>query len=184
MPLIFVSRYAIEEAIIAGGTQYVEGALSFASGTTIYLSNTVFGQSGSYVLFEYGTFPGGQAELDANVTVNVSALTYSDTPALIDDTANSRIILSIKSKADNGTQFVDGDLTLTDGAQIYLSSTLYATAGTYDLFTITGNLVSTTLDGSNYLTGVQVLPLKAGRSVVGGYAFWNAGAKKVQVTLT
>ena len=71
MPLVFVQRYVLGE--VAGGTQTITGTLSFAGLTEIILDPTVFNKVGKYVLFDYsaGSFPGGQAELTANVIINV-----------------------------------------------------------------------------------------------------------------
>lgn len=185
MPLIFVQRYVVEEALLEGGTQFVDGTLRFTGPTTIYLSNSVFSETGRYVLFEYTTFDytgyaSEQAALDALVTVNADDLTLSELPALSVDVANNRIILSLKSKTSNGTQFVDGDLAIADGSSLYLSASLYATAGTYVLFDVTGTITATLSGGSpNYLTGLNVYALKSGRSVVGNRAFKDNNQIKV-----
>ena len=57
--------------ILNTGTQYVEGDLSFDPGFQIFLYDSVFSQTGDYVLFDYslGSFSGGQSELDNNVSV-------------------------------------------------------------------------------------------------------------------
>lgn len=142
MPLVYVQRYAPPTTYLAGGTQYVEGALSFAVPTTIYLSNAVFGSTGDYVLFDYSSagasFPGGQAELDANVTIDTNDLLLSSLSALTNDTVAKQIILTLVSRPTNGCQFVDGVLDISNPIDVYLSSTLYATAGTYTLFDWSG----------------------------------------------
>jgi hypothetical protein len=140
MPLVYVQRYAPANEFIAGGTQYVDGVLTFAGPTTIYLSNAVFGSTGDYVLFDYsgGSFPGGQAALNANVTMNSSNLLLSSVGAITDDPTNKRITITLLSKPTNGCQFVDGVLTISNPIDVYLSSTLYATSGTYTLFDWSG----------------------------------------------
>ena len=140
MPLVYVQRYVPATTFIAGGTQYVDGVLTFAGPTTIYLSNEVYGATGDYILFDYsgGSFPGGQAALDANVTMNSSALLLSSVSAVTDDPTNKRITLSLVSNPTNGCQFVDGVLTISNPIDVYLSSLLYATAGTYTLFDWSG----------------------------------------------
>lgn len=141
MPLIYVQRYAPPTAAAStDGTQYVDGALSFAGATTIVLSNDVYGTTQQYVLFDYsgGSFP-TPAQL-SNVTIDTSNLILSEFDSLTDDTANDRIILTLKSLATNGKQFVDGNLDIAGPTTVILNSTLYATAGTYELFEVTGTI--------------------------------------------
>lgn len=141
MPLIYVQRYAPTVQIIEGGTQYLENdaELRFTSSspkTNIVLSNDVFGATGDYVLFDYsaGSFP-NPAQL-SNVTVDTSGLILSGDYTLTDDPANSRVILSLKSRSTNGTQYVDGNLDIAATLTMILSSALYATAGEYILFEV------------------------------------------------
>lgn len=195
MPLVFVQRYAPPLVVTDGGTQYVEGILKFNGATTIALDSTVFAASGNYVLFDYASpgsfnfspYDSGQAALDALVTVSaasISALTYSGSYQLVDDPNNRRIILKLISRADNGKQFVNGNLTITDGATLYLDATLYATPQTYVLYEYTGTLTATLSGGSpDYLTGLNLVVGKGGLTVVGGYAFHDSANKQVKVTL-
>lgn len=183
MPLQYVQRYYIPQMFKVGGTQYVDGALTFSGPTTIVLSNSVFTETGDYILFDYsaGSFPGGQAELDANVTpyIDDSALGLSGFGSLTDDTTNKRVVLSLQSNPTNGKQFVEGDLTINDGASWFLSSSLFLTPGTYQLAEFTGSLVATLSGGSpNYLTGLSIYSL-AGLTVVGGYAYRDGNIIKV-----
>ena len=172
MPLLYVNTRRKTTTILEGGTQYVAGTLSFGSGTTIYLADEVFGATGQYVLFDYssGSFPGGQAELDANVTVNTDALVLSSAPVLIDDTANKRILLDLNSRPTNGKQYVEGDLTISGSTTMILSATLYATAGTYELFEVTG-----TITGVGNLSVLSAAGLSAGTPFIDG--------NKIKVTL-
>ena len=94
MSVVCVHRGSRGLPIIAGGTQYV-GTLSFPGATVIELDPTVFTQRGIYVLYDYDTFSGGQAELDANVTVDDSDLLNLTATALTDDTANSRVTVTL-----------------------------------------------------------------------------------------
>lgn len=162
MPLIYVQRYVVAQAAFEeGGTQYVDGVLTFGNPTTIILSNAVFGQTGDYVLFDYsdGSFPGGQTELNNNVTINDDDLALSQFFSLTDDTANSRIILSLRSNPTNGCQYVDGVLTISNPITVVLNAALYKTAGTYTLFdwSGTGSFVGSA-------TNITLIP-PAGRSV-------------------
>lgn len=140
MPLVYVQRYAPPTTYLAGGTQYVDGVLTFAGATTIYLSSAVYGSTGDYVLFDYtnGSFPGGQGELNTNVALDDSDLFLSSVAAVTDDALNKQIILTLQSRPTNGCQFVDGVLTISNPIDVYLSSVLYATAGTYTLFDWSG----------------------------------------------
>jgi len=165
MPLIYVNTRRRVTVINEGGTQYVDGVLSFAGGTTIYLAEAVFSATGQYVLFDYsnGSFPGGQAQLDANVTVNTDDLILSGAPVLTDDPANERILLDLGSRPTNGKQFVEGDLTIAGSTTMILGATMYATAGTYELFEVTGAIT-----GVNNLTCVSAAGLSAGTPFVAG----------------
>ena len=160
MPLIYVQRYVVAQAAFEeGGTQYVDGVLSFTGPMTIYLSNAVFGQTGDYVLFDYsdGSFP-TPAQL-SNVTVNDDDLALSQFSSLTDDTANSRIILSLISNPTNGCQYVDGVLTISNPMTVVLNGALYKTAGTYTLFDWSG--------GGSFVGSASNITLSppAGRSV-------------------
>jgi hypothetical protein len=140
------------------GTQFVEGALSFAAGTEILLYESVFSVPGRYILFDYsaGSFSGGQAQLNSNVSVTAVDLTLSlldplgGVATLEDDTVNKRIILKLRSRPTNGKQWVEGDLTFTGPTQIILSADLYASAETYELFEVTGEI-----EGLEHLTCVS-----------------------------
>lgn len=148
MPLVYVQRYQKPVALIEGGTQYVEGALSFGAGTVIYLSESVFSETGNYILFDYssGSFPGGQSQLNTNVSVDASDLILSSVAAasgisvLEDDTINKRIILKLVSNPTNGKQFVEGNLDFAGSTTMILSEAMYKTAGTYELFEVTGTI--------------------------------------------
>lgn len=168
MPLVYVQRWVAPSAAFKeGGTQYlVDGAeLSFDPGSTIVLSEGVFGETGDYVLFDYsdGAFP-VPAEL-SNVTVDTSGLILSGNYTLTDDTANSRIILSLKSRPDNGTQYVTGDLDITAPMIVILNASLFATAGTYVLFEVTGTI---TPGSAANINCISLKGLSAGTPVVVG----------------
>lgn len=162
MPLIYVQQYSAASytpTLRSGGTQHVDGVLSFNGATTIYLNNGAFPQSGRYILFDYsggGSFPGGQTALDSNVTVDVSNLILSGGYTLTDNVASSQIYLDLASKTDNGTQFVDGNLDFpaSGTSLIYLSDDLYQSPGTYTLFSVTGTV-------SN-LSNLVCIPMKSG----------------------
>jgi hypothetical protein len=122
------------------GTQYVDGALDFTGATTIVLDPSVYAVGGDYVLFEYGSFPGGQTDLNTFVTIDDSALPLAELVNLQDKPHLSHVLLKLRSKPSNSTQYVDGDLTFSGPTTIYLDATLYATPGTYVLFEVTGTV--------------------------------------------
>lgn len=145
MPLVRVQRYAPAVVYLGGGTQYMEPGttLAFPGATTIVLSNAVYTATGSYILFDYSaagaSFPGGQAQLNANVVpyVDDSDLTLSGFGSLTDDTVAKKIILTLQSNPTNGCQYIESGkvLDLSGGTvNVYLNSALYATPGTYFLF--------------------------------------------------
>lgn len=138
MPLIYVQRYAVTQAFKEGGTQYVDGVLTFGNPTTIYLSNAVFGQTGDYVLFDYSGGSFSNPSQLSFVTINTSDLVLSGNPTLTNDTVNKRIVLTLKSNPTNGCQYVDGVLTISNPITVYLDSTIYATDGVYTLFDWSG----------------------------------------------
>lgn len=187
MALVFVQRYVVAtESFLSGGTQYVEGQLTFGDPTTLVLSSAVFSQTGSYILFDYtgGSFPGGQSELNTNVIpyIDTSNLTLSTTDSaggaavLEDDAANSRIILRLVSRPTNGTQYIDGTLDITGPLTLVLNSTLYATGQTYILF----DAVDIT---AGSLANITVQP-PAGRYQVGSLVQVPGGlGKQIKVTL-
>jgi len=122
------------------GAQYVDGALSFTGATTIVLDSSVYPVVGNFVLFDYGSFAGGQAELNARVTVDASGLPLEDFVSLEDQPSQSRVVLELGSKPTNGKQFVDGNLEFAGATTVYLDADLYATPGTYELFEVTGTI--------------------------------------------
>jgi len=166
MPLQYISRYFVAETIKEGGTQYFDSgaALTFGGATTIYLSNSVFPETGEYILFDYsagsfnfGAYANGQAMLDALVSVNVTDLVISGAAVLTDEPANGRVKLTLLSRPTNGKQFVEGDLDFAGSTQMFLNEDLYATAGTYELFEVTGTITG--------VANLSCVPLKSGLSV-------------------
>ena len=142
MALVYVQRYKAPAAILSGGTQYVDGMLKFNGATSFVFDANVFSQTGTYVLFDYtnGSFPGGQAELDAYVSGSMSngSLNLSGVQSFTDEPANNRILVTLGSNPTNGKQFVDGNLDFAGATTMQLSAALFATSGTYELFEVTG----------------------------------------------
>jgi hypothetical protein len=134
--------------ILNTGTQYVEGDLSFDPGFQIFLYDSVFSQTGDYVLFDYslGSFSGGQSELDNNVSVTAVDLKLSylnplgGVAVLENQPEHNRVVVKLLSKPENGKQWVEGDLNFAGPTTIYLDQHLFTTPGTYELFEVTGNI--------------------------------------------
>ncbi len=104
MALVFVQRYApTAVTLVYHGTQYIAAGktLAFDGATTIVLASSLFADSGQYVIFDYSaagaSFPGSQGALDTNVFpyIDDSALAPKQAVALVDDTANKQVILTI-----------------------------------------------------------------------------------------
>lgn len=91
MPVLYSRRVQASSVVSTDGLQTV-GTLSFLSPTVIELTSSIYTSPGTYALFAYSTFSGGQAELNAYVTVTHPTLTAS---APLDDTVNSRILVTL-----------------------------------------------------------------------------------------
>lgn len=139
MSVLLITVRPAPEAFLEGGTQYISGPLSFIGSVTIKLSPDVFTAPGKYILFDYseGTFAGGQAALN-NQNYDDSELPLLQVRSVVDDTANKRVVLTLASKTDNGTQYVQGDLAITGPLTVMLPADLYGSAGTYTLFDWSG----------------------------------------------
>jgi hypothetical protein len=94
MPLLKIQRYSGTVVVDTTREQTV-GTLVFGGATTVVLDASAFTTAGTYSIFKYTTFAGGQAALDANVTFTPPAgFTVSDVHGT-DDTANSRITVTL-----------------------------------------------------------------------------------------
>jgi hypothetical protein len=94
MPVVRVQR--ISGTVVVDTTrEQTVGTLVFGGATTVVLDASAFTTAGTYSIFKYTTFAGGQAALDANVTFTPPAgFTVSDVHGT-DDTANSRITVTL-----------------------------------------------------------------------------------------
>lgn len=95
MPVVNVHRY-VGTVVVNDAHEQTVGTLVFGGLTNVVLDATVFTTPGTYSIFKYTTFAGGQASLDANVTFSMSApgLTVVDTHGT-DVTANSRLTVTL-----------------------------------------------------------------------------------------
>jgi hypothetical protein len=95
MPLLKIQRYSGTVVVDNAHEQPVD-TLVFGGLTNVVLDATAFTVAGTYSIFKYTTFSGGQVELDANVTFSMSGpgLTVSNVRGF-DDTANSRVTVTL-----------------------------------------------------------------------------------------
>lgn len=95
MPVVNVHRY-VGTVIVDTAHEQTVGELIFGGLTNVVLDATVFTTAGTYSIFKYTTFTGGQTDLNTYVTFSMSApgLTVVDTSGT-DDTANSRVTVTL-----------------------------------------------------------------------------------------
>jgi len=145
MPIVSSHRTGASSKYLTGGTQYINDQLVLppSGSTTFYLSPTIFTRPGSYVLFDYlgsanpTPISGSLSSISIDLTGFNTAL-FSGTYSITDVTGEKKVILTLFTNANAGTQYVNGELTINSSVTLYLSSTLYNTAGTYILFDWSG----------------------------------------------
>lgn len=169
MPVIKVvnSNYFNTNLYKSGGTQYIENTITFPTApdtATIYLSEDIFYETGDYVLFDYSESSAGTPVLGdvAQVNFDTSDLTLSDFAYLTDKPAEKKVILTVRGKADGGTQYITGVLNISAPMTINLGPILFNAPGTYILFDWTESVEVTPFVGS--ITNITVVP-PAGRAV-------------------
>jgi len=161
---------SIVSALVFDGTQYADAALSFAGAMTIVLDDSLFRSAGEYVLFDYSgagaSFPGGQAELNANITVDASELTQCTFIGLRDNPTTKQIILSLGNAAGrtDGIQYVDANLVFGGYAEAFLDAEMFCGAGTFPLYEVTGMITGL----ENLYVFTSISGLNAGRPYVSG----------------
>lgn len=183
MSVVCTQRFIPDpNALLTAGTQFLDPgvALVFQPGAAIILDEGTYNATGTYVLFDYSaagaSFPGGQAQLDANLTVTLLSVTnLSQIGAVTDQPGSKRIVVTLNSNPTNGKQFVDADVDFGAGMTILLNALLYATPGTYELYAITGTVAN--------VASITCIPLKSG--LTAGVPFLVPGSPNlVKVTLT
>ncbi len=157
--------------VSTNGTQYVEGILNISSAMTVYLNSAVYTSGGYYVLFDYsaGSFTGNVS----NITINTTGTPDLTFNSIINDTANSRILISLDQDKTDSIQYVDGVLNISAAMTIYLNADLFGSEGVYTLFDFSGG--SFTGSASN----ITVVPLKSGLS--GGVPYVDGSTIKVRL---
>jgi hypothetical protein len=94
MPVVNVHRFVGTVAVNDLREQTV-GTLVFGGATTVMLDASAFTTAGTYSIFKYTTFTGGQAELNANVTFTTnSAFTVLNVNGT-DDTVAGRVTVTL-----------------------------------------------------------------------------------------
>jgi hypothetical protein len=95
MPVVRVQRIVGTVAVNDLREQQVE-TLVFGGRTDVVLDASAFTTAGTYSIFKYTTFAGGQTDLNTYVTFSMSGpgLTVSNVHGF-DDTANSRVTVTL-----------------------------------------------------------------------------------------
>lgn len=96
MPVVNVHRYS-GTVVVNDAHEQTVGTLVFGGLTNVVLDATVFTTAGTYSIFKYTTFSGGQTDLNAYVTfVPPAGFTVADPGAHgTDDTTNSRVTVTL-----------------------------------------------------------------------------------------
>ena len=95
MPIVRVQRIS-GTVIVDTAREQTVGTLVFGGATTVMLDATAFSAAGTYSIFKYTTFAGGQSALNSNVTftTNAPGRTVVDTHGT-NDTGNSRVTVTL-----------------------------------------------------------------------------------------
>jgi len=95
MPVVNVHRY-VGTVVVDNAHEQTVGTLVFGGLTDVVLSATTFTTAGTYSIFKYTTFAGGQTDLNTYVTFSMSGpgLTVVDTHGT-NDTSNSRVTVTL-----------------------------------------------------------------------------------------
>lgn len=151
MPIASVHR--VQPDYNYAGAQYIVNELVFPAspGTaTVYLGSSVY-STGTYVLFDYTQSTSATPVTNfAQLQVDITDLLLASAATLYNDTANKVITVTLTANTDNGTQYVDGTLTISSPMTIYLDADLYGSAGTYTLFSY-GSFVGS-------ITNITIVP--------------------------
>lgn len=145
MPINSVHKSKSYVDYIYEGTQFIDNEVIFPSvGTGIVdLPRNMFG-TGTYALFDYSTSTAiAPVQNLSNCVLDISDLLLADAWSLYDDTARKVVTATLYGRPTNGTQYVEGTLTINGPFTIYLSLEMFAATGTYVLFTY-GSFVGST----------------------------------------
>ena len=114
MPIVSSHRTGASSKYLTGGTQYINDQLVLppSGSTTFYLSPTIFTRPGSYVLFDYlgsanpTPISGSLSSISIDLTGFNTAL-FSGTYSITDVTGEKKVILTLFTNANAGTQYVN-----------------------------------------------------------------------------
>lgn len=136
MPIVSVHKNEVSYS--TAGAQYILDEVHFPTApdvATVYLSRNIY-SPGRFVLFDYSESSSlTPVNNFSQLAVDISDLPSVSSYSLSNDTFNKCIVVSLVGSLDNGTQYVEGTLTISNPISIHLSSTLYVGPGTYTLFT-------------------------------------------------
>lgn len=139
MPVCSVHS-AFTAGILPGGTQYITGELVFPTApntATVVLSPNIY-STGTYVLFDYSESTSSNPVQNlSQMILDISLLVLVQSATAVNDSSRKRVLVTLYGKSDNGVQYVDGTLDISTGVIIELDAALYASSGTYTLFTFT-----------------------------------------------
>lgn len=182
MPVITVHRYARGGLLPSmDGAQFVDTDFVISPSPVVkpvfVLSQAVYPATGDYVLVQYsGIFSGSLADLE----VDTSDLDLSGDYTLSHNAVAKQVIVSLKSRSTNGTQYVDTDLDITGTHTFVMLKALAKTPGDYVLFDVAGTITP----GS--LANLVVVP-PPGRTISGAVSpnpFIEAGGSGQQIKVT
>jgi hypothetical protein len=130
---------AANRAIQNAATQWIDGVLTLPTSpntATIEMGPYAFPDAGTYVLFDYSKSAsvtpliGDPLQLIADGT----ALVACSNPVIFPSYSERKIYVQTSPGTSNGTQYIDGTLTISGPTTIFLSPELYGAPGTYVLF--------------------------------------------------
>jgi len=144
---------------VTGGTVFFDSTLTFSGPTQFILADAIYPSAGQYTLLDYsaGSFPGGQAELDAQVWpyLDDSALTRTTALSLTDDTVNKKVYLLMSSGVPgNGTIYFDSSVNFAGPTDFYLAASVASLPGTYTICEAVGSITGE--------SNIRVYPLAGG----------------------
>ena len=141
---IVVDRKILTSTVSYDGAAYLDENITVtfpsSGSTTMYLSDSIYSLTQDYVLFDYSAPGSSVVNWSSGLAVDASSLRLSRFGSVYNDPMNRRIVLSLLSKPDNGTQYVEGDLNFEGSMSVVLSPQLYATPGEYVLFDVSGSV--------------------------------------------
>lgn len=157
MPIKSYRSVKRREIFRTEGTQYIRGVLTlptYPDTATIYLSPDVYKYPGTFIVFDYSKSTAStpvQGDL-AQVSVDGTGLVYSNTVGPLVNHEDRKVITvtlsNTSAPSNNGTQYIDGTLTINSPMTVELAADLFGAPGTYILFsyaTFVGSITNITI---------------------------------------